>query len=235
VQRALSCQDACAYAIHPVGLGIVAVADGLGSAANSQVGARAAVNAAISAGTDVDTPVVDGGADLSAIARSAVVSARRAIEELARLERCEMRDLACTVIALATLENRVAVAHIGDGAVVGLSDADLILVSGPGDSEYTNEVVPVTADEWLVALRVTQPLRADCFAVFTDGCQRAGLRNTNGELTPYDRFFLPVFSYAKELRSVREGEAEIVDLLLSDKVCNNSDDDKTLVIGVLKR
>ena len=236
VQRSLPCQDACAYRVHSSGLVTVAVADGLGSAAKSQVGARVAVDAAVSAEKGAAPVTLDGGADLTEIAKSAAVTARRAVEAQARLELCDLRDLACTIIVLAALRDRIAVAHIGDGAVVALAGSDLILVSGPGDAEYTNEVVPITAKEWLDDLRVTLPLGGvDCFAVLTDGCQRAGFRRGDGAVMPHDRFFTPVFSYAKELKTLREGEEEIADLLLSDKVCNNSDDDKTLVIAVLRR
>ncbi len=236
VQHSLPCQDACAYRVHSSGLVAVAVADGLGSAARSQVGARIAVDAAVTAGMDAAQATLDGTSDLTQITKSAAVAARRAVEARARLELCDLRDLACTLIVLAALRDRIAVAHIGDGAVVALVGSDLVLVSGPGDAEYTNEVVPITAKEWLESLRVTLPLGGvDCFAVLTDGCQRAGFRRGDGAVMPYDRFFVPVFSYAKELKTLREGEEEITDLLLSDKVCNNSDDDKTLVIAVLRR
>ena len=89
--------------------------------------------------------------------------------------------LASTLIVVAVQGTTVCVAHIGDGGVVGLTDSGLLLLSGPGDSEYANEVEPLTSDGWDAAVRysrVHEDVRA--LAVFTDGCQRAGFRRTAG-------------------------------------------------------
>jgi hypothetical protein len=172
---------------------------------------------------------------LDEVAESAVASARSAMVELAALEQCTMHDLACTLIVVAIAGDRAAVAHIGDGAAVALTRYGLVLLSAPGESEYTNEVVPLSSESWAANLRVTSTVGGvECVAVLTDGCQRAAfLRNENGP-APYERFFHPLFSFAKELIDTTQGEEELRGLLSSKKVCENAEDDKTLVLAVLR-
>ena len=234
VQMGLPCQDASDYWFHESGLGVIAVADGLGSAAKSDVGARTAVAAGLR------TAVAAAGSDLTddtalvGLARAALIAARQALQDRARLEPCDLRDLACTLIVAAIVGDRVAVAHVGDGAVVGQGSDGLRLLSAPGFSEYANEVVPLTSDGWQEAVRTTECVSSiKCLALFTDGCQRAALARHDDRYVPYGGFFDPVFAYARELTDLREAEQELRALLASEKLCRNCEDDKTLVVAVL--
>lgn len=235
VKLNLPCQDACAYGVSRSGSLTIAVADGLGSAAMSQTGARVAVDSAI----DLAMKALDADAEeetaLDEIVRDGVAAARTAIECYSARESCRLRDLACTLILAVVRKDRLAIAHIGDGAVVVETVAGLSIMSAPGESEFTNEVVPLTSSEWEKQLRIVSdgsPIKS--IAVFTDGCQRAAFRRTGDVLKPFAGFFNPIFAYARGLTDVAEGVKEIEDLLASQKVCENSDDDKTLVIGLLR-
>ena len=111
----------------------------------------------------------------------------------------------------------------------------LSLISSPGESEYTNEVVPLTSKEWQDSLRIASgesPIRG--IAVFTDGCQRAAFRKEEDALVPFEGFFTPVFNYARKVTDAATGASEIAELLASAKLCEHSDDDKTLVVGVVE-
>jgi hypothetical protein len=236
IQKDIPCQDACKYAVLPSNWGVIAVADGLGSASKSDIGADTAVEAAVDGVKAIITNKKTDEIDPSDIAREALVFARRALEAKATEEQSGLRDLACTIIAVLLHEDTISVAHIGDGAVVVKTVEGLKLISGPGESEYVNEVVPLTSKEWEESLRVTPKISGvECIAVFTDGCQRAALLRTQDGLQPYDRFFGPLFSYAQELGDLRQGEQDIRDLLASQKMCENSEDDKTLVISVFEK
>lgn len=230
----IPCQDAWAYALFESGLVVVAVADGLGSASRSDLGARTATDAAVQAAGARGSGGSDEPGALGDIARAAVRAAREALEDRAGREACELRDLACTLIVALLSGDRVAVAHVGDGAVVARCDGALRLASAPAPSEYANEVVPLTTDAWRESIR-TQESVSDvrCVAVLTDGCQRAALARRDGDLVPFAGFFDPVFAFAQSLATLEEGEEELRALLASEKVCRNSEDDKTLVIAVL--
>ena len=233
LQREIPCQDACAYAAAVSDAIVIAVADGLGSAAKSDAGAQLAVSsafeycmAALASTQGEETLLYD-------MVRSATAHAREKLESLAQAEACKLRDLGCTLILAVATGRQLAVAHVGDGAVVALVGGCLSLVSGPGDSEYTNEVVPLTSMEWQDALRiVTVDASVSGIAVFTDGCQRAAFRKVEDAVVPFDKFFNPIFEYANTVSDLTEGANEIAELLASAKLCENSDDDKTLVVGV---
>jgi Protein phosphatase 2C len=235
VQMGLPCQDACAFRQLPDQCGVVAVADGLGSAAKSDIGARVAVEAALQAASQGFIAREGSLVDLQAIAEGAIQAARTTLEERAAIEECSLHDVACTLIVAVIRGDEVSVAHIGDGAVVGETRDGLRLISAPGESEYANEVVPITSSDWKRSLRVASTVGGvSCLAVFTDGCQRAGLRKISDGFEPFGGFFAPIFSYARELSSPQEGDDELRALLSSNKICDNSEDDKTLVIAVLR-
>lgn len=235
IAMGLPCQDAYAHEALSSDFAVAAVADGLGSASKADVGAMVAVQSSVEAVKRL-TGNKGGNVDLSNIAKEAIISARSSLETRADEEGCELRDLACTLIVSVINKNRVCVAHIGDGAVVVEVNGNLELISGPGDSEYANEVTPLTSKEWLESVQVS-PVISDVnsLAAFTDGCQRAGLRRTEDGYDAFEGFFSPIFSYAKELTDLKEGSKDIKDLLASQKLGEYSEDDKTLVIAVLTK
>lgn len=235
IQRGIPCQDACAYEILSSGFGVIAVADGLGSAPRSDIGAKSVVDAAIKTGKAAIAAKKKDEINYGEILREIVFSARKTLEARAIEEKCSLRELACTIIVVLTYEDTIAVAHVGDGAVVAKTNDGFKLISEPEESEYVNEVVPLTSMEWEKSLRISAKVsEVECVAVFTDGCQRAALLRTQNGLQPYDRFFEPLFTYAQELDNLIYGEQDIRDLLASQKMSENSEDDKTLVISVLR-
>ncbi len=231
IAKAIPCQDACAYKIFPNGLGIIAVSDGLGSAFLSDFGARDAVNGVIFSvrriidrSTNEDISIVD-------LANEAVFATRKILEKKSEEYRCNLKDLACTLIVVVVYGNRVSVAHIGDGAVVAKTADGLRILSDPGDSEYANEVVPLTCDEWEKCLRLSSVFSGVLgVMVFTDGLQRAALKKTESGFIPFKRFCDPLFGYVKEVSNEAKAIEDFKNLLLSKKLCANSEDDKTLVI-----
>jgi hypothetical protein len=107
-------------------------------------------------------------------------------------------------------------------------------VSEPGESEFANEVVPLTSTTWEQEFRTAKANGGvQGIAVFTDGCQRAAFKKSESGLIPFEGFFRPVFSFARDVGDAETGLQEIKALLTSNKICNNSDDDKTLVIAVV--
>lgn len=236
VRNDLPCQDACSYQVLPSGWVVIAVADGLGSARRSEVGAVTAVTGTIEGIRRLLAEPSGYEASLPDAARNGVYSARAALETKASELGLDLRELACTMIVVVGRARSVSVAHVGDGAVVGLVESQLILLSGPGESEYVNEVVPLTADSWEAAVRVTTEITGlQCVAAFTDGCQRAALLRSEGGLEPFARFFLPLFAYAQEVQDVEVGSDEIAEFLSSERLNAHFDDDKTLVVAVLDR
>jgi hypothetical protein len=231
VARQRPCQDACAFAVLGEGLGVVAVADGLGSAPHAEVGAQAAVKAAVETVRALVSETTTGPA---AIARQAMSRAREQVEAAAREQQRPLGELACTLIVVVFSGGRIGVAHIGDGAVVARTAAGLTVVSGPGDSEYANEVTPLTYEGWEKAARSGAEVEGvEVLAAFTDGCQRGCLIRSAAGHRPSPQFFEPLFSYAGALTDMEKGDQDVTQLLGSQRFAQVSEDDKTLVVAVL--
>jgi hypothetical protein len=228
----LPCQDAYAMIrVEPDTL-VVAVADGLGSARHSAHGSGTAARiAAESVAAGLRSGI---NADPSELAEAGIVSARLQLEQEAEALGCELRDLGTTRLVAIAVQQMLVAAQIGDGAVVANQPQGAGLVMPPTENEYTNEVDPLTMNDWHGQIRVSA-LWPECnaFAVFTDGCQRAALQRANGDWRAFPGFFRPLFSFARTVAAPEDGEIALRELLESDKVCANCDDDKTLVIGVL--
>jgi hypothetical protein len=235
IQRDIPCQDACSFEFLPDNAIAIAVCDGLGSASKSEVGAQVASQAVIAdLKVSVTSDITDN--ELGSIIKNAIDNARKSLEAKSAELQCELRDLACTVIAVIVKEGAAIAAHIGDGAVVAKNSVGLEFISQPGESEYTNEVVPLTSKHWEESLRISPIFTGvECIAVFTDGCQKAAFCKTEEGKKPFAGFFVPIFSYARELTDTDQGNQEIAALLASSKMSDSSEDDKTLVIAVIKK
>lgn len=231
----IPCQDAYAYDTLPSGHTIIAIADGLGSAAMSEIGSCIAVEASVQA-IATTTPKELEDTELSSLARDSVVAARRALEEKAQVLVCTLRDLACTFISVVIHGDSLAVAHIGDGAVIIKRGEELIVVSEPGDSEYANEVTPLTSKKWEEALRIT-PVYSGISGImaFSDGIQRAALRKLEDRRIAYKGFCDPLFSFAEETTDAQAGEQELKDFLASKKLSDHSEDDKTVILATITK
>lgn len=203
------CQDRYAVA-HVDDALVVAVADGMGSARLSQEGADAAVRAAV----------------LRLDPMEALSAARTAIEARADLLGCELRALACTLSVCVWRDDLLAIAHIGDGAVVARASGELVVASAAAPSEYVNETDPLTLDDWRDRVRLSAVEHVDAVAAFTDGVAHAALRMDG---TPSEGFFAPIFAWAA---GERADETALADLLGGRKISEHSDDDKTLVVAV---
>ncbi len=240
ILKGIPCQDAFCCDRTETGEIIVAVADGLGSAGSSEIGSEIAVNSAVGkikslfrADNDYKTPkaAIMKNRD---IINEAFYAARKALEEYAADYDIHTGELACTLIVAFTFEGALTTGQIGDGAITGMIKGNIHLLSDPGDSEYINEVTPLTSGKIEKNIRINENLlNVDVFAVFTDGCQRAFLEKKDGEYIPFEPFFRPFFSCVRKFSSENEASDEIMAFLGSEKMENNSDDDKTLVIAVL--
>jgi Protein phosphatase 2C len=226
------CQDRFAHRVTGSGAVVVTVADGLGSAAKAAYGASVAVDAAVAEAAAMleATPP----AALAEAVVAAVVAARAALEAAVVLDGQPLASLACTLIVAAGDQDSLAVAHVGDGAVVVQhKDSTIALASGPGDSEYVDHVDPLTCDRWKDHLRTaTVSGTVAGFAVLTDGCQRAALRSGVAH-EPHPQFFLPIFEHVRRVPD-EEASADLAGLLAGPKLSEHSDDDKTLVLALFE-
>ena len=232
----IPCQDAFQYEMVDYGRGLIVVADGVGSASLSEIGAQTAVAAVAGYLKSALQGIKSLVQELPLLALNAMTVARDSLEGKMTELGCGLSDLACTLIIVILYERKAIVAHIGDGAVVMRCDNEFIIASLSEDSEYTNEVIPVTSSQWEKSIRISKVFEGvELVAAFTDGCQRAVLKKGTDGIIPFKGFFEPLYLYAEGVAESEIGDKNIKELLISKKMSESSDDDKTLVVGIYQK
>jgi hypothetical protein len=225
----LPCQDAYQGAVLPGGLLVIAVADGAGSARRADEGAQCIVAACVrhlaaqlEGGMPQDAAACKGLLDgaleaaLCALSRAAAGGA--------------LGDLASTLLLALATPQWLAVLQVGDGAVVCRgTDGALCMASQGGGDGYVNETAFVTSPGCAVkAHRTVLPAAGiSGIAVMTDGIQMLAVHHASH--TAHEPFFRPLFEFAQ---APEASDAQLAQFLGSPRVCERTDDDKTLVIAV---
>jgi len=231
------CQDAhCWSTVHDNVL-VAAVADGASSAALGRIGATLAVWAAVTTvGARHQRAVCP---ENDAAWRQWLVDAMRAAQATvvaeAQARQVMVRELATTLILVVAMPAGVAVAQIGDGAVV-VSDmaGNLIPLTVPQHGEYPNETTFLISPNALAIAQVCVWRGSPRHVVaFSDGLQRLALTMPDGR--PHAPFFLPFFHLVETVAEVREAQAQVEAFLGSQRVRDRTDDDVTLFVGSLIR
>ncbi len=129
------------------------------------------------------------------------------MESLAEIEAQPLRAYAATLILVGATADRLAVAQLGDGAVVAGELPDrLFLVNRPQRGEYANETYFLTQEDALEQVQVSVWEKAvTSLAVMSDGLTRLAMQLPAHE--PYLPFFQPLFAFA--VHASEEGQAAI--------------------------
>lgn len=222
------CQDAHAFKRLPGGALALAVADGAGSVAHAEAGARAAAHAAVDALAASASTVADGG--WTALLDAALAAALNAVQSAAAQRGVDARELSTTLIACVVAADGVTVAQVGDGAVIVADEAGMRAITAPISGEFANETIFLTSPGAVEgAQRAAWRGSARHLAAFSDGLQ--GLALKLPARTPHEPFFAPLFAFAAEEGAARDAEAQLAEFLSGAKVTARSDDDITLVLA----
>lgn len=163
--------------------------------------------------------------------------ARDRIQVAATKRELTARDFAATLVLVMASPDAIVTAHIGDGAIVA-RDRDSALwsvLSEPHHGEYASTTYFVT-DDPQPALRISrEPNQFNAVAAFSDGIENLVLDSVTGAASA--AFFTPM---AKPLdASTATGRdctlsRSLAAFLASDRLNERTDDDKTLIVAVLK-
>jgi hypothetical protein len=120
---------------------------------------------------------------------------------------------------------------VGDGAAV-IQDVDNTFqcLTWPDHGEYVNEASFITDSNYLNVAQycVLSQKMVTKVALFTDGIERIALDFR--AKTAYQPFFDPLFKF---VASAEGNQADLEAFLESDRICERTDDDKTLLMAVL--
>jgi len=231
IQISLPCQDA--YACKALGdsVLIVAVADGLGTAANAQAGAQLAAARAVACAEEELAQAIPGDeAAWIQLAQSCFLAARLRLDEEAQKNQAALRDYSTTLVLAILTDDWLVTGHIGDGAVVAvLEDSGLVLASLPQNEEYVNVTYPLTMPDMAsVAEFKACPARVKALALMSDGMQHVSIRSVDN--SPHPPFFEPLFRQLPGVKDMLKASQNLAEFMASDSISSHTDDDKTLVL-----
>jgi hypothetical protein len=158
---------------------------------------------------------------------------RDAIFSAAEKQSARPRDFAATLVAALIDEDYSLFVHVGDGAAVFKSDSgsSWTVASWPAHGEFASTTFFVTDDPEPRVRLVSIDFPIDAVALFTDGLERLILDFSTK--LPHGPFF---DSMEKPLGGLKPGRnrklsADLFEMLESPRICNKTDDDKTIIIA----
>ena len=237
LKRNMNCQDSNFAVTMPHNSEdtlIAAVADGLGSAPLSGIGARKAAHTAVckTACSIWEHRGQVKPQHLENILYKAMIEARTAIEQAAEEMQVQINDLATTILLAVHIKGTLATAHIGDGAAIIYSEDQYVTFSKPTRGEYVNQTYALTSRRALQRCHIDiavpkEPIRN--IALTTDGMLDLTISNRTFE--PHPGFFDNIFNWLRSHEGKPHWNNELNQMLQSERINQRTDDDKTLVIA----
>ena len=230
------CQDSLGLALLDTQQGKVLVSivsDGAGSAAHSERGSKAAVDT----GLRLIADYFSAGGLIALIQRDVAVSwvseIQKVITSLSEEIGSTAREFACTLLVAIIGTEAAAFVQIGDGAMVVDHEDDWSSIFWPQHGEFantTNFVTSLQASEMMEFQILDRRIKS--FAAFSDGIENLVLHHATR--TVHAPFFTTMLRPVEQL--VGEGvdqalSESLAKYLASPKVCDRTDDDKSLVLA----
>jgi hypothetical protein len=232
-RKGQNCQDAHEYRDIGGSVLVAAVADGAGSASTSEIGSALAARAAVAeAMRQLHDALPSSDDDWRTLLNHAFHAARHDVVSQAMMLEVPTVELATTLLVAVVTPGRLAVAQIGDGAVVARRDDDsYVSVTRPQAQEYINETTFLTSPTYLNAMQYdVQTVGVTGLALFTDGLQMLALKMPQG--VPHVAFFAPLMHLLATASEREHAETQLRSFLLSPRIAQRADDDLTLVLAV---
>ncbi|UBF23731.1 protein phosphatase 2C domain-containing protein [Kovacikia minuta CCNUW1] len=243
IQQQLPCQDYGGKQILGDVL-IGAIADGAGSAAHAEVGAKLAVTIVLEylALTEVwlqkrrqswrSLPHPPAQELATKLFTKIVNKVNLGLRKQAETSGYSIDDLACTLLVLLATPRWVAAMQIGDGFIVVRSKRrqDYQLFFQPDKGEYANQTTFVTSSNALADMQIrilSNPPKFICAS--TDALERVAIRLSDWSAFP--PFFKPLEEYLLETTHPDKDDDYLISFLESDRLNSRTDDDKTLLLG----
>ncbi|MGL5133535.1 MAG: PP2C family serine/threonine-protein phosphatase [Planktothrix sp.] len=229
----LPCQDAQGYKHLSDSCLIFAVADGAGSAKLADLGANIAVKIAL---FTLEKQINSVDINVKNIVwedylKEALNQALSAIQTESVTQETELRELATTLILGIATPELVAVAQVGDGAIVVEDKTGNIQeLTIPASGEYLNETIFLISPNALETAQINlwsgQP---KYLAAFSDGLQMLALKMPEGK--PHHPFFSPLFKFVETITDEIDAQEQLIGFLRSPRVTERTDDDLTLILA----
>lgn len=243
LEKGLPCQDYAAYRRLSKDLLIGAVSDGAGSAEFSDIGARVAVESALTFLANLlDVQDADTGDWLShlnsnraneylcSLCQSLVEQVVEQLQAQAESHHKNINDFAATLITFIATPDMTVALQIGDGFILLRGEGgEYQLLFQPEKGEYINETTFITATNVLEHIQVgivNIPTQFIC--VGTDGVENVSINLSNWQ--PFTPFFQPLEQYLQETE--KPLAEDLQEFLQRKELSARTTDDKTLLLAM---
>jgi hypothetical protein len=228
------CQDAHHW-WHDAEQGVLvaAVADGSGSVPLAAIGSAIAVReAVVETVARLGRGLPERASTWQALLTEALHATREAVKTAAARRARHTDDLATTLILAVATAGRVAVAQVGDGAVVARRpDGGFQALTRPPVLEQANECAFLTSTVWRDEVQFAVLCgRTTGLALFTDGLQHLALKMP--EAAPHAPFFGPLLQIVADEPEGERARRHIQGFLESRRLAQRTCDDLTLLLAV---
>lgn len=141
-----------------------------------------------------------------------------------------LRAYATTLLLVIITKRWLMAGQIGDGVVVVQNnDSSLEALTRPSHGEYINESNFITDTDYLqyAQYKIIPSSNVQGVSLLTDGLQMLALDFVSN--TPHNPFFSPLFRLVTDESFTTEALSHFLE---SERVCERTDDDKTIVLAV---
>lgn len=160
-------------------------------------------------------------------------SARESLAIAARRRSIKRQAFASTLVMLVSTPNDCLTVHIGDGAIVGRERSGAWrAISWPESGEYASTTFFVTEDPAPKVRIAHFDPDFDAIALFSDGIENLALDQRS--MVPHEPFFHTMMSPLDATPGIGKNNklsAALASFLNSEKVCQRTDDDKSLILA----
>lgn len=169
VEMSIPCQDKVCHATF-AGAFVIALADGAGSAAHSEIGAERATEVTcdfISKNFDSISETINALEVKKSILNNILDAFHKIVDDT----HWELSSLACTLLFVAVKGTTCLVGHIGDGVICCRIEETLRAISLPSNGEFANSTTFVTSPNALSDFRLYkgETDKIDGFCLMSDG------------------------------------------------------------------
>lgn len=239
VASGTKCQDAHGFSVFDASgenILTLVVSDGAGSAKHSEMGAQCAVS---TVRRQIER-YFDQSGTFEALTRQVAASwlgkVQQALGEEAERLGEPLKEFACTLLFAIVGNEHAAFFQIGDGAIVasgGLDDG-FSYVFWPQHGEFANTTNFVVSNDAFDVFEFEVSHRPGLkeVSLFSDGLENLVLHHATK--TVHEAFFSTIFQPVRACKSLDESRQLSPDLeryLMSPKVCDRTDDDKSLILA----
>lgn len=156
---------------------------------------------------------------------------RDRLSEVATRHNVTRRQFAATLVMLVVLGDQLLTLQIGDSALVARKSGVWEALCWPENGEFASTTYFMTDDPEARLHIARRALEHDAFALFSDGLEAVALEQASQQ--PYARFFDPMIKAvdsADGIGRLANLSGALGQYLDSPKLCERTDDDKTLVL-----